>query len=114
MDTSGDAHHHTLTHMHQDLLFSAAFPFLATFLGAGSKIKGKGALVVGRKEGRSMKVSRGEVVLPRKVVAQGGALESDRWVCSDPTPKHWADLNRLHHCSINASISLSIKGDTSK
>ena len=45
VDTSGDAHHHTLTHMHHDLLFSAGFPFLASFLGAGSKIKGKGALV---------------------------------------------------------------------
>ena len=54
------------------------------------------------------------MVLPRKVVAQGGALESDRWVRSDPTPKHWADFNRLHHCSISASVSLSIKGDTSK
>lgn len=37
--TSKDVHHHTFTRMHQDLLFSAAFPFLASFLSGGSKIK---------------------------------------------------------------------------
>lgn len=83
MDTPGRAHHHTLTHM----WFSAAFPFLVSFLRVGSKIKGKGAVMFGRKE-RSMKVSRVGDHL-REVVAQGGVLESEGWASSDPTPKHW-------------------------
>lgn len=45
-----DGHRHTLNCTCQNLLFSAAFPFFASFLDGGSKVKSKRVLVVGRME----------------------------------------------------------------
>lgn len=45
-----DAHFHAFTYTRQNLLFSAAFSFFASFSDGGSKVKSKRILVVGRKE----------------------------------------------------------------